>query len=109
MGSHYACFRTSQHRFSAVIPGASVSWHRPLASPGSTPMDDLAGFCCLNTSCPEYGQRGGTNLVVRGHLGARGQIRILRCRTCGTRFSERKGTPLYRSHLPAEEAVAILE
>ena len=28
-------------------------------------MDDLAGFCCQNTSCPDYGQRGGTNLVVR--------------------------------------------
>ena len=72
-------------------------------------MDDLARFCCQNTSCPDYGRRGGTNLVVRGHLGAQGQIRILRCRACGARFSERKGTPLYRSHLPAEKAVSILE
>jgi transposase-like protein len=72
-------------------------------------MDDLAAFCCQNPACPDYGRRGGPNLAVRGHLGARGQTRILRCRTCGARSSERKGTPLYRSRLPAEKAVSILE
>jgi hypothetical protein len=72
-------------------------------------MDDLGRFCCLNESCPDYGQRGGMNLAVRGRLGAQGQYRILRCRTCGARFSERKGTPLYRSHLPEDKAVSLLE
>ena len=33
---------------------------------------------------------------------------MLRCRACKARFSERKGTPLFRSHLPEEKAVAIL-
>ena len=36
-------------------------------------------------------------------------IRFLRCRTCGGRFSERKGTPLFRSHLTREKATAVLE
>lgn len=72
-------------------------------------MNDLSEFCCLGMSCPDYGKRGGPNLAVRGHLGAHGQYRILRCRTCGARFSERKGTPLYRSHLPQEKAVSLLE
>ena len=31
------------------------------------------------------------------------------CRTCGARFSERKGTPLFHSHLPEEQALAVLE
>jgi LacI family transcriptional regulator len=72
-------------------------------------MDDLARFCCLNTSCPDYGKRGGTNLAVRGRLGAEKQYRILRCRTCGSRFSERKGTALYRSRLGEGKAVSVLE
>jgi hypothetical protein len=27
-------------------------------------MDDLACFCCLNPSCPDYGKRGHGNLTV---------------------------------------------
>jgi LacI family transcriptional regulator len=72
-------------------------------------MDDLAPFCCLNPACPDHGVRGRTNLVVHGRYGAQRQYRLLRCRTCNTRFSERKGTPLYRSHIPPEKAVSILE
>ena len=30
------------------------------------------------------------------------------CRTCGERFSERKGTPLYRARLSTEHALDIL-
>jgi transposase-like protein len=72
-------------------------------------MDDLARFCCLNPDCPDHGIRGGTNLAVYAHSGAQRQYRLLRCRTCKTRFSERKGTPLYRSHIPPGKAVSILE
>ena len=72
-------------------------------------MDDLERFCCLESSCPDYGVRGGPNLVVHGRYGPSKLDRLLRCRTCGTRFSERKGTPLYGSHLPEEKAVSLLE
>jgi LacI family transcriptional regulator len=53
--------------------------------------------------------RDGANLVVHSHTGNQKQYRLLRCRTCNTRFSERKGTPFYRSHLPEEQVVSILE
>ena len=33
----------------------------------------------------------------------------MECRTCGGRFSERKGTPLSRAHLPEAKAVSVLE
>ena len=36
------------------------------------------------------------------------QRRLLRCRTCKARFSERKGTPLFGSALPEEKVVAVL-
>jgi transposase-like protein len=72
-------------------------------------MDDLTSLCCLNRSCPDYGVRGGANLVVHGRYGASGRYRLLKCRTCKARFSERKGTPLYRSHLPEEKVVSLME
>ena len=72
-------------------------------------MDDLSRFCCQNSECPDYGKRGGENLSVCDRYGARKQWRMLRCRTCQARFSERKGTPLFGSDLPEEKVLAILE
>ena len=72
-------------------------------------MDDLSQFCCQNSACPDHGVRGGKNLVVRDRYGKHQQYRLLYCRTCKARFSERKGTPLYRSHLPESKATSILQ
>jgi IS1 family transposase/transposase-like protein len=71
-------------------------------------MDDLARFCCQNSECPDFGRRDAGNLTVTGRLGKHRQYRLLYCRTCRDRFSERKGTPLYRAHLPEETVVSIL-
>ena len=35
-------------------------------------------------------------------------IRLLYCRTCKARFSERKGTPLFRSCLPEDKAIDLI-
>jgi transposase-like protein len=70
-------------------------------------MDDLGRFCCLNSKCAEHGKRAAGNLVVCGRSGA--TYRLLRCQRCGGRFSERKGTVFFRSHLPGEKVVSILE
>jgi LacI family transcriptional regulator len=35
--------------------------------------------------------------------------RMLRCRTCTARFSERRGTPLFDSRLPPGTAESVLE
>src|SRR6516165_9929518 len=72
-------------------------------------MDDLSRFCCLNSRCPAFGRRGAGNLTVTGRLGKDRQYRLLYCRSCRARFSERKGTPLYRAHLPEERVTSILE
>ena len=72
-------------------------------------MDDLSRFCCLNSACPEHGKRGAGNLTVTSRYGPDKARRMLRCRTCQARFSERKGTPLFGSHLPQEKAVSILQ
>ena len=70
--------------------------------------DDLARFCCQNTDCPKYGARGASNLTVCGHYGPQHR-RLLYCRCCKYRFSERKGTPLFGSQLTEEKAISIFE
>jgi IS1 family transposase/transposase-like protein len=72
-------------------------------------MDDLTQFCCQNSQCPDYGRRGAGNLTTTGRLGQAKQYRMLYCRTCRARFSERKGTPLYRAHLPEDKVLSILD
>ena len=71
-------------------------------------MDDLSRFCCQNSDCPEHGKRGAGNLTVTHRYGPQKARRMLRCRACKARFSERKGTPLFGSHLPPEKAISIL-
>jgi len=72
-------------------------------------MEDLARFCCPNTACADYGKRNAGNLTVCGRFGQQEPIRLLYCRTCKKRFSERKGTPLFGSELPREKLVSVLE
>jgi hypothetical protein len=72
-------------------------------------MDDLKIFCCQNTDCADFGRRGLDNLRVCFRNGPDKQRRVLACRTCQQRFSERKGTPLYRAKLPEDKALAVLQ
>jgi transposase-like protein len=76
-------------------------------SQGGREPDDLSAFCCQNPECPDYGQRGQGNLTVPMRYGPQ-QRRLLRCRTCKARFSERKGTPLFGAQLPEDKVVAVL-
>ena len=70
-------------------------------------MDDLSRFCCLNSGCSDHGKRNHGNLTVPARYGPH-QTRVLRCGTCKSRFSERKGTPLFDARLPADKVVAVL-
>ena len=71
-------------------------------------MDDLSRFCCQDPDCPDSGKRGHGNLRVVATYGKTQPIRLLYCRTCKARFSERKGTPLFRSGLPEDKAIAVI-
>lgn len=70
-------------------------------------MDDLNRFCCQNEDCSDYGQRGLANLTVCGRFGKERRLRLLYCRTCKARFSERKGTPLFQARLSEEKIQAV--
>jgi transposase-like protein len=71
-------------------------------------VDDLTAFCCQNEDCPDYGRRGHGNLTVCARYGKHNR-RLLYCKTCKARFSERKATALFDARLPREKVVAILE
>ena len=71
-------------------------------------MDDLSRFCCQNSECPAHGKRGLGNLSVCMLYGPNRQRRMLYCKRCKARFSERKGTPLFRARLPEKKAIAVL-
>ena len=72
-------------------------------------MDDLSHFCCLNSDCPAHGKRGAGNLTVTSRYGPDKSRRMLRCRTCQARFSERKGTVLFGAKLAPEKVESVLE
>jgi transposase-like protein len=71
-------------------------------------MDDLSPFCCQDPDCPDSGKRGHGNLTVVARYGKAQHHRLLYCRTCKARFSDRKGTPLFGSTLPQDKAVDLI-
>jgi transposase-like protein len=71
-------------------------------------MQTLSKFCCQNKKCTDYGKRGENNLSVCSRYGKNNHIRLLYCRTCKKRFSERKGTPLFGLRLSEEKMLSLL-
>jgi transposase-like protein len=84
-------------------------------------MEDLSRFCCLNPDCVEHGKRGGPNVAVRARYGPHRRPnvavrarygphrrRLLYCKACKARFSERKGTPLFACRLGESVARSAL-
>ena len=74
-----------------------------------TAVDDLKNFCCQNPDCADYGHRGRDNLRVCFRNGPQKERRVLACRTCQQRFSERKGTPRYRAKLAEDKTLSVLQ
>lgn len=70
---------------------------------------DWSAFACPNPDCSRYGQRGAKNLRPHGWSSKARGIRCLRCTTCGKSFSERAGTPLFRTQLSEDKALSIAQ
>lgn len=58
---------------------------------------EISGFFCPNDGCPDYGKKGIGNVVVYNRYG-RDNRRLLRCKTCNFRFSERRNTFFFGLH-----------
>lgn len=68
---------------------------------------DLNTLACVNAECQWFRHAGASNLVIRKVYG-RDRIRLLRCRTCGEEFSERRGTALFNTKLPEAKAEEVI-
>jgi len=77
--------------------------------PMSCMHEELPGFSCQNEMCADFGRQGNGNLRVDGHYGRSKTTRLLFCRTCRSRFSERKGSLLFGAQLSPEMVIRILE
>jgi hypothetical protein len=63
---------------------------------GESSMKPLSEFCCINQNCSEHGKRDANNLRVHQTYGKSDTIRLLECKVCGIKFSERAHTALVR-------------
>lgn len=68
---------------------------------------NLGDLCCVKADCGDAGKRGSGNLRFVRWIGKDKSIRFVRCTTCRSNFSERKGTPLFGSKLSQTEVEEI--
>ena len=66
-------------------------------------------FSCPNPACAKFNRCSEGNIVHRAWTGTHTHIEGLRCTACGRAFSEREGTLLARSKLPADTVVRLLK
>ena len=68
---------------------------------------DLSQHFCPNSECRDYGIRSAGNITTSTTFGPQA-IRLLRCKTCNHRFSERHNTVFWGLRLPEKDIVDIL-
>jgi transposase-like protein len=68
---------------------------------------DLDTLACVNPECQHFRRPGAANLTVRTIYG-HDRSRLLRCRICGEECSERRGSALVNTKLPAARAADII-
>jgi hypothetical protein len=103
----WSCLKAVEIRKSLVFNRLPVSSSLLLGSRGAAVDEVLSRFCCQNGDCPDHGKRGLGNLTVCSRYGKYKHIRLLYCRTCRYRFSERQGTPLFGSQLSPDKALSV--
>jgi transposase-like protein len=70
------------------------------------PLEDLA---CPNGECAMFNCFGAGNLSVAERMGKGKAIRRLYCNCCGHRFSERQGSLMRYTHLPADTVERVVK
>lgn len=70
-------------------------------------MEVVSGLACPNRKCALHGIKDAGNLIVAARYGT-DSIRLVRCRTCRDRFSERRGTPLFDIRIPKDDIISVV-
>lgn len=58
---------------------------------------DIKDFFCINRDCIDYGKRGQGNIIIYNRYGSNNR-RLLKCKTCNIRFSERRNSFFFGLH-----------
>jgi IS1 family transposase len=77
--------------------------------PTTPAQDRYTPFSCPNPGCAWFNRPGEGNIAHRSWTGTHQQIERLRCTVCTREFSERAGTLMARSKLPAETVERLLK
>lgn len=62
---------------------------------------DLNKYSCPNKDCSDFDLKGKGNIVITTYYG-KNKTPLLRCRSCGKRFSSNKETPFFHLHLTSK-------
>ena len=68
---------------------------------------DISEIYCPNDECEDYGKKGQGNIVCYEMYG-KSKTKLLRCRTCKTKFSERRNTVFFGLHTNEETIVRVV-
>ena len=66
---------------------------------------NLESQICLNERCSDYRTTNRGHIIKKG-FNAKGK-QMFKCKTCGVRFPETKGTPFYKRHLTEEQIILV--
>ena len=106
-----ACRRQVALPPSAPAPPPSVRpWHEVRSRRGAPKRINTAGFACPTPACPYYRITDAQThaLVGDGTHGKHERIQTFRCQACGTTFTSRRETPLYRLKTASVRVAEVL-
>ena len=88
----------------------SRPWREVKSRRGAPKRIDTAGFACPNQQCRYFGNIDARvhALVGDGKHGQVERIQTFRCQACGTTFTARRHTPLYRLKTPSHQIAMVL-
>jgi IS1 family transposase/transposase-like protein len=97
------------------VPGAAIApsvrpWVEVKSRRGAPKRQPTAGYACPTPTCPYFGITDARihALIAYGQHGTQERIPDLRCQACGTKFTARRGTALYRLKTPSSRVGVVL-
>ena len=106
-----ACRRRSIHPSDAPsLPPTVRPWRELKSRRGAPKRIPTDGFACPNQVCLYHGITDAHlhALVGDGTHGTHERIQTFRCQACGTTFTSRRDTPLYRLKTPSSRIAEVL-
>jgi hypothetical protein len=105
------CRGTALDRAPGAASAPSVRpWAEVKSRRGAPKRRPTQGYACPTRTCPYFGIADDRihALIAYGQHGIQERIPDLRCQACGTKFSARRGTALYRLKTPSTRVGEVL-